>query len=195
MLLKDRVRRRFPFFFLCSRTGCEHRVSQQSILKSQAGNYHQAGPEITAIPIWLHAIAFQQRRAQIQTPAGLSLEVAAQLTVYYVLLKLTQPKAAHTEDRRVWKAALFPFFFIEFTQGIFRPACATERSGPSAIGQHYYVDLSLSHFSVYATLSQPLYNQVKLCLWVLFTSQVDTHSGHSPCLCRAQLTLAWGALG
>lgn len=89
----------------------------------------------------------------------------------------------------------FFLFFIEFTQGIFRPACATERSGPSAIGQHYYVDLSRSHFSVYATLSQPLYNQVKLCLWVLFTSQVDTHSGHSPCLCRARLTLAWGALG
>lgn len=110
-LLKDRVRRRFPFFFLCSRTGCDLRVSQQSILKSQAGNYHQAGPEITAIPIWLHAIAFQQRRAQIQTPAGLSLEAAAQLTVYYVLLKLTQPNAAHTEDRRVWKAALFPFFY------------------------------------------------------------------------------------
>lgn len=93
-----------------------------SILKkSRAGNYNQAGAEITAIPIWLHTIAFQQRRVQTVWKKQSLLSATFLMSVLY---------STHTHtlgctcvgrdvwcivDRRSWKAAVF---FIKFTQGV-----------------------------------------------------------------------------
>lgn len=140
-------------------------MSHWSILKIRASNYHQAGAEITAIPMWLHTIVFLRGTVHTVSKMQTLLTIWSLFNIKCVIFCI-QTHSAH----RQWKNKVLPS-----QCRLYRPECARECSGPSAIGHYYYY----YYYYYRATSRSPsrqsctmfLCNQVKLGL--LFRSQVE----------------------
>lgn len=61
----------------------------RSILKTKTGNYNQA--EITAVPVWLHNIAFQPRRQKPQTAVFYTVSWTTSSSFYFTSLSVCRP--------------------------------------------------------------------------------------------------------